>query len=184
MQAARRAVIVGEASGGAANPGGMVPAGAGFAIFVSMGSPINAITGGNWEGTGVKPDVGVSWDKALDKAQTLALEKIIAADADRTDAVWALEALRSQDLPAEVAGNLPDYVGAYGDRTVSVEGNRLKVIAGRRPPVMLAPLGDDLFTVVGDPGRRYQFLRGDDGKVMGFEAVGIGGAPQRIRRTA
>ncbi|NBW10587.1 MAG: hypothetical protein EBR82_21435 [Caulobacteraceae bacterium] len=184
MQAARRAVIVGEASGGAANPGGMVPAGAGFAIFVSMGSPVNPVTGGNWEGAGVKPDVAVSWDKALDTAQTLALEKIIAGDADRTDAVWALEALRSQDLPAEVAGNLPDYVGAYGDRTVSVEGNRLKVIAGRRPPVMLAPLGDDLFTVVGDPGRRYQFLRGDDGKVMGFEAVGIGGAPQRIRRTA
>ncbi len=184
MQAARRAVIVGEASGGAANPGGMVPAGAGFAVFVSMGSPVNPITGGNWEGSGVKPDVAVSWDKALDTAQSLALEKIIAADAGRTDAVWALEALRSQDLPAEVAGNLPDYAGTYGDRIVSVDGARLKVIAGRRPPVMLAPLGDDLFTVVGDPGRRYQFLRGEDGKVMGFEAVGVGGAPQRIRRTA
>lgn len=184
MQAAQRAVIVGEASGGAANPGGMVPAGAGFAVFVSRGSPINPITGSNWEGSGVKPDVAVSWDKALDTAQTLALEKIIAADAGRTDAVWALEALRSQDLPAEVAGNLPDYVGAYGDRAVSVEGGRLKVVAGRRPPVLLAPLGDDLFTVVGDPGRRYQFLRGDDGKIMGFEAIGVGGAPQRIRRTA
>ncbi|QTC91616.1 S41 family peptidase [Brevundimonas goettingensis] len=184
LQAARRAVIVGEASGGAANPGGMVPAGGGFAVFVSMGSPVNPITGGNWEGAGVKPDVAVSWDKALDTAQTLALEKIIAADGGRTDAVWALEALRSQDLPAEVAGNLGDYTGTYGDRTISVEGGRLKVVAGRRPPVTLAPLGDDLFTIVGDPGRRYQFLRGDDGKVMGLEAVGVGGAPQRIRRTA
>jgi len=184
MQAAQRAVIVGEASGGAANPGGMVPAGAGFAVFVSRGSPINPVTGGNWEGSGVKPDVAVSWDKALDTAQTLVLEKIIAADAGRTDAVWALEALRSQDLSAEVAGNLPDYVGAYGDRAVSVEGGRLKVVAGRRPPVLLAPLGDDLFTVVGDPGRRYQFLRGDDGKIMGFEAIGVGGPPQRVRRTA
>jgi hypothetical protein len=184
MQAAQRAVIVGEASGGAANPGGMVPAGAGFAVFVSRGSPVNPITGGNWEGSGVKPDVAVAWDRALDAAQTLALEKIIAADAGRTDAVWALEALRSQDLPAEVAGNLADYAGIYGDRTVSAEGGRLKVVAGRRPPVILAPLGDDLFTVVGDPGRRYQFLRGDDGKVTGFEAVGVGGAPQRIRRTS
>ena len=184
MQAARRAVIVGEASGGAANPGGMVPAGAGFAVFVSMGSPVNPITGGNWEGAGVKPDVPVAWDKALDTAHALALETIIAADADRTDAAWALEALRSQDLPAELAVDLADYVGGYGDRAVTAEGGRLKVVLGRRPPTFLAPLGDDLFTVVGDPGRRYQFLRGDDGKIMGFEAIGVSGPPQRIRRTA
>jgi hypothetical protein len=183
MQAARRAVIVGEASGGAANPGGMVPAGAGFAVFVSQGSPINPITGGNWEGAGVKPDIAVSWDRALDTAQTLALEKIISADAGRTDAVWALEAIRSQDMPADVLGDPGDYVGAYGERTVSADGARLKVVAGRRPPVVLAALGDDLFTVVGDPGRRYQFLRGEDGAVTGFDVIGLGGPAARVRRT-
>jgi hypothetical protein len=185
MQAARRAVIVGEASGGAANPGGMVPAGGGFAIFVSQGSPINPITGGNWEGDGVKPDVATPWDKASDTAQIMALEAIITHDAGRTDAVWALEAMRSQDLPANIVGELGAYPGAYGDRTVSLDGPRLKVVAGRRPPVALTPLGDDLFTVVGDPGRRYQFLRDDDGKVIGVDVIGIGiGAPpQRLRRT-
>jgi hypothetical protein len=49
--------------------------------------------------------------------------------------------------------------------------------------VVLAALGDDLFTVVGDPGRRYQFLRGEDGAVTGFDVIGLGGPAARVRRT-
>jgi hypothetical protein len=44
LQAAHRATIVGEASAGAANPGGYFPIGEGFNIFISTGTPINAVT--------------------------------------------------------------------------------------------------------------------------------------------
>ncbi|WP_284222227.1 S41 family peptidase, partial [Brevundimonas denitrificans] len=179
LQGARRATIVGEASGGAANPGGMVPVGGGFAVFISQGSPRNPNTGGNWEGTGVLPDVAVPWDQALTRTHTLALEGIVAADSGRTDAVWALEALNA----TAQAGDLSAYAGAYGEQQVSVVGDTLQVVRGRRPPVVLAALGADLFTVVGDPSRRVRFTRDETGRVTTMDSLGLGGPGPRARRT-
>lgn len=179
LQGARRATIVGEASGGAANPGGMVPVGGGFAVFISQGSPKNPNTGGNWEGTGVQPDVAVPWDQALTRAQALALEAIAAGDSGRIDAAWALQALNS----TAAAGDLSPYAGTYGDATVSVAGDQLNVVRGRRPPVALTRLDGDLFTVVGDPGRRVQFSRNEAGRVVTMDSVGFNGPGPRARRT-
>lgn len=179
LQGARRATIVGEASGGAANPGGMVPVGGGFAVFISQGSPKNPNTGGNWEGTGVLPDVAVAWDQALARAHTLALEAIVAGDNSRTDAAWTLQAMSS----AVAAGDLTPYAGAYGEQVVSVAGERLHVVRGRRPPVVLARLDGDLFTVVGDPGRRVQFSRDEAGRIVTMDSLGFGGPGPRARRT-
>lgn len=179
LQAARRATIVGEASGGAANPGGMVPVGGRFAVFVSGGSPRNPITGRNWEGTGVLPDVAVPWDQALDRAHELALEGILGRDAGRTDAAWALEAMRADAAP----GDLSPFVGTYADWTVAADGPRLRATRGRRPPLVLQPLGDDVFTVVGDPMRRVTFVRGEGGVVSAFDLSGVGMPASRARRT-
>lgn len=178
LQAADRATIVGETSGGAANPGGMVPAGGGFAVFVSQGSPRNPITGTNWEGTGVVPDVAVSWDQALNKAQTLALQAIVAADASRTDAAWALEALTA----APVAVDLNAYAGTYGDRTVSVADDRLHIVMGRRPPMVLQAIGPDLFTLIGDPTVRVRFTRDAAGRPSLFDVLANGRPGPRYRR--
>ncbi|MCR5878011.1 S41 family peptidase [Phenylobacterium sp. J367] len=95
LQAARRATIVGEASGGAANPGGFRPAGNGFRVFVSDGRPVNPITRSNWEGTGVQPDVAVPAGQALVRAQALALAEIrrSASGVAATEAEWAHAAL-------------------------------------------------------------------------------------------
>lgn len=179
LQGARRATIVGEASGGAANPGGMVPVGGGFGVFISQGSPRNPATGTNWEGAGVQPDVAAPWSEALDRAHQLALEQIVAADGGRTDAAWALEALRARVEP----GDLAAYAGTYGDQTVSVTGDRLSILRGRRPPVVLQRLDGDLFTVAGDPGRRIRFTRDDAGRATAFEWLTPGGPGPRARRT-
>ena len=179
LQGARRATIVGEASGGAANPGGLVPVGGGFGVFVSTGSPRNPNTGTNWEGTGVQPDVAAPWDRALERAHELALEQIVAADGGRTDAAWALEVLRASGY----GGDLTAYAGTYGDQTVAVAGERLQITRGRRPPVELIPLGEDLFSVVGDPSRRVRFERDANGRVVAFESLGAGAPPRLSRRT-
>src|SRR5262245_56650453 len=53
LQAPGRATIVGSPSAGGANPGGYLPVGDGFRVFVSDASPENPITHDNWEGDGV-----------------------------------------------------------------------------------------------------------------------------------
>lgn len=74
----KRAVIVGETTGGGAHPGGFQRLSAHFRIFLPNGRAISPITNTNWEGTGVEPDIKVPADDALRVAQILALKKIRA----------------------------------------------------------------------------------------------------------
>lgn len=81
LQTRKRATIVGEVTGGGANPGGVVPLPHGMTVFVPTGRAINPITKTNWEGVGVKPDVEVTAETALEFAHRLARETIAARGA-------------------------------------------------------------------------------------------------------
>lgn len=68
LQAFRRVTVVGEQSAGGANPGGLVRLPAGFMAFIATGRVTNPVTGGNWEGTGVTPNIVTAAADALDAA--------------------------------------------------------------------------------------------------------------------
>ncbi len=72
LQALGRAVLVGEVTGGGAHPFEYRRIHPHFAVNLPEGKSINPITGTNWEGVGVKPDVAVPADQALAKALELA----------------------------------------------------------------------------------------------------------------
>jgi C-terminal processing protease CtpA/Prc len=76
LQALGRATIVGETTGGGANPAQPFDLAEDFMIAIPNGTPVNPVTKTNWEGTGVKPDIEVPKEKALETAQDAALEKI------------------------------------------------------------------------------------------------------------
>lgn len=181
LQAAGRATVVGQRTAGAANPGGPAPVPGGFRVFVADGSPRNPITGGNWEGDGVQPDVAVPADQALARAQVLALEAILArADnpAARAEAQWVLEAMTA----APPAMRLEDYAGDYGGLTISVDASGLSARRGERPALRLAPLRADLFYAVDDPTQRMAFERDAAGRVVALEQRAAGGRVSRSRR--
>jgi len=99
LQALDRALIVGEATGGGAHPGERFILADHFDAFIPCGRAINPITGGNWEGEGVQPDVATPAEDALPVAQRLALTEIIeraeqaASPIDRNAIAEAKEAL-------------------------------------------------------------------------------------------
>jgi hypothetical protein len=72
LQDERRAVVVGEQTAGAANPGRPYPAGHGFEVTVPNGQVRSAASGRNWEGAGVTPDIPVPADRAQATALDLA----------------------------------------------------------------------------------------------------------------
>ncbi len=74
----KRATIVGETTGGGAHPGRDFQVMPHFRVFVPTGRPTNAISGTNWEGTGVEPDIAVPQEQALDHAYKLALKDVLA----------------------------------------------------------------------------------------------------------
>jgi retinol-binding protein 3 len=79
LQTQKRATLIGETTGGGANPGGMSRLHDHFAMFLPSGRAINPITKTNWEGCGVVPEVKCNAEEALERAQTIALEKLLEA---------------------------------------------------------------------------------------------------------
>lgn len=73
----KRATIVGETTRGGAHPGGEISVTPHFHVFVPTGRSINPISGTNWEGTGVEPDIAVPQAAAFDEAYKLALGDVL-----------------------------------------------------------------------------------------------------------
>lgn len=82
FQTQKRATLVGEITGGGANPGDMVSLGHGFGAFIPTGRAINPITRTNWEHFGVKPDIEVPAAQAQFEAQKLILRDLLAKATD------------------------------------------------------------------------------------------------------
>jgi Periplasmic protease len=82
FQTQKRGTLVGETTGGGANPGDFVALGHGFAAFIPDGRAINPITKTNWEHVGVKPDVTVPAAKAQQTAYAEILRTLIAEEKD------------------------------------------------------------------------------------------------------
>jgi hypothetical protein len=75
LKARKRATIVGEVTGGGAHPTGFVRVSDHFGIALPNARAINPVTKTNWEGVGVKPNVEVPAEQALDKAMELAAKR-------------------------------------------------------------------------------------------------------------
>ena len=68
MQSRQRATLVGEPTGGGAHDTDLFVVDEQFEIYISTGRAVSPVTGGNWEGVGVQPDIRVPAGKALDAA--------------------------------------------------------------------------------------------------------------------
>ena len=77
LQLLKRAVVVGETSGGGAHPALPVPIDGRFEIAVPVARYVNPVSGTNWEGTGVGPDIRVREELAVQAAYRAALEDVI-----------------------------------------------------------------------------------------------------------
>lgn len=73
----KRATIIGEVTGGGANPGFIHQLTKHVSVFIPNGRAINPITQTNWEGVGVQPDIETSKDEAFAVAYKKALHHVI-----------------------------------------------------------------------------------------------------------
>ena len=74
LKRTKRATLIGETTAGAGHYGGIQPLDEDFtySAFIPVGRTFDPDTGEGWEAVGVKPDVEVPADKALDEALKLA----------------------------------------------------------------------------------------------------------------
>ncbi|PNQ72565.1 hypothetical protein C1T31_10440 [Hanstruepera neustonica] len=74
MQTQKRATLVGQTTGGGANPGGTMPINENLNVFIPSGRAINPITQTNWEGVGVVPEVKTTPEDTYQTTLDLAVE--------------------------------------------------------------------------------------------------------------
>ena len=164
----KRATIVGDTTGGGAHPVSLV---AFPSLNVGLRLPyaraVNPITGTNWEGTGVTPDIAVPSEEALDVAYLEALKAVRARAADAEDAAalsWAIEGLEARRHPVQVdAATLERYAGSYGQRLLFMEDGKLRYQREGRPAATAIPMTETLFRFEEYPYFRLEVVLDEQG---------------------
>ena len=183
-----RATIVGETTGGGAHPVDLhrFPE-LGIEISLPFGRAVNPITGTNWEGTGVEPDIAVPAEQALDVAHRDALEGLLqkATDPDQTFRLgWAHDLLKAKVRPIVLTpAQLESYVGLYGPRRIRLVEGKLSYQREDRPTVDLIPLGDDRFALDGTDNFRIRFERDATHRVVTLMGLYDSGREEPSART-
>jgi len=181
-----RATLVGETTGGGANPGGTVNVTEKYRVWIPQGRAINPITNTNWEGTGVSPHIEVAAEEALERAELEALEKLMKAAKDSTRIAfyrWYLQGIQTKMNPAEVGdADLRKYVGTYGPRKITIADGTLFYQRENGPKYPLVPMGDHWFILEGLDNFRIEFQQEAD-KVVALIGHYDNGSADKSTRT-
>lgn len=169
VQALKRGTLVGEVTGGGANPTGMVELGHDMAAMIPFGRAENATTRSNWEGRGVRPDIVVPASDAL----RMALAKVSAPAATEIGgaSIEQVFAPRSVPLPgseaalrrmiAAYATGRPDYATMSPDVAVATRGQLSSLHAEFIAIGDLQSLTFNGPDMLGGDEYRLHFARGD-----------------------
>jgi hypothetical protein len=82
FQTQKRATLVGETTGGGANPVGFFAVGHGIMVAIPTGRSTNPVTRTSWERVGVKPDIAVPAAQALQAAHVAILRNLVSSARD------------------------------------------------------------------------------------------------------
>lgn len=186
----KRATLVGETTGGGAHPVKSQYLGdVKLLAFVPFGRAVNPITGTNWEGTGVAPDLQVPAEKALEAAHVDALKKLRSTSQDgqrKQELSWALQGVEARATPVTLNGEvLKSFAGSYGTRTLAYENGSLWYQwRPNGPRVRAFPMKAD--TLMLDDGMdilRLRIEKDAAGKVSGLTELSADGRSDTSPRT-
>lgn len=182
----KRAVIVGETTGGGAHPVDFMIIDDNFAVAMPKGRAINPITKTNWEGTGVAPDYQVAAPDALDKALLIAYDSLMRKATDphkKFGYQWALDELQVKTNPPKLEETvLKNYAGVYGIRTITFENGDLYYQREGRPKFKMVPMTESTFMFNEIPYFRLNIIV-DNGKAVAIEGLYDNGDLDRNART-
>ena len=82
FQAQKRGTVVGETTGGGANPVSLFGVGQGIVVAIPTARTTNFVTKTNWEHVGVKPDIAVPAAQALQTAHAVILRNLASSAKD------------------------------------------------------------------------------------------------------
>jgi hypothetical protein len=159
LQAFKRAVIVGQNTGGGSNVSnsGPISLGHGFIANVPTGYIVNAKTGTNWEGVGVKPNVSAPAEQALATAWSLAVKSLKTNANDPLTQAW-LQGFSQAKLTGDPSLVSAELAGQYVSKRGGGPAVPVNIIEkkGKLYVQMLSARGVQDVALVSTGGDRYQ----------------------------
>lgn len=150
MKNLERATLIGETTGGGAHPvAAYIYPNLNVQVRIPFGRAINPISGTNWEGVGVEPDIKVPADQALDVAHMEALKKELETDIPefiKHRIQWVIDGYDIKLNPIDIdTETLKKYAGTYGPRTITFEDGSLYYQRIDRPKFKMIPMTETMF---------------------------------------
>ncbi len=168
----KRAVIVGETTGGGAHPVNQHIINDNFGVSIPFGKAVNPITNANWEGAGIEPHVKAEKSMALDVAYVMALDSLLKKEGNedvKQELAWVKEGLQAKLHPFNLdEKKLKDFVGVYGPRKITLEDGQLYYQRENRPKMKMIPMSEDLFMLDELAYFRIRFIR-ENGRIVALE---------------
>ena len=120
LQSRKRATIIGEVTRGGAHPTRGFSMVGGFRLGIPIARSINPITGTNWEGTGIQPDVELAKEQAYEKAIELANS---GAEQYKKELFNSINAVLNSYVEAPNESELHYRLGTLIDKGLLTESN-------------------------------------------------------------
>ena len=176
--------LVGGRTAGGANNNRLVPVAPAFMLSVSVGRPVHAVSGTNWEGEGVAPTVEAPSARALEVAESLALARLAESYAGdpalAAEYAWAGAAVEARLRPVTMSPQqLRRLAGEYGEVRIEHRDGGLWLVRGEREARRLIPMtADGLFAVEGMDVMRVRF------RAKAVELLRMGTEPRVFARSS
>lgn len=169
LQSINRATIIGETTGGGAHGTFSESAGHGFVLSIPYSTAINPITKTSWEKVGVKPEIEVPAEKALEIAEMKIFDILVSNTKDASelfDLQWELELVRAINNPVTIDSvTLKKFAGKYGGRTFTFENGKLFYQRTGRPKFELEAMSLTIMKGKGNNYFKIEFVENNQGKI-------------------
>jgi len=169
LQQFKRATVVGEQTHGEGNPGMRFIINDKLYMMIPTAINVNAITGTNWEGVGVTPDIKTDAADAYARA-IVELCHVLSKTGTNDIYNWILPEYEAQlhpEVPSVEFINL--IVGSYGeDKKVSLENGSLYYTSATSKRKMIY-MGNQMFLIDGRNDYRMRFPK--ENKAIGYVEI-------------
>ncbi len=172
-----RATVIGERTAGGAHPVNRRALNDRFVLQVPTGEIRDGVSGKDFEGVGVVPDLSAVSVVALHQAHREALQALIELEPENRDAyAWYLPAIDARLHSPEVdPALLESLAGDYdGTRKITQDRGTLYYSWDARGRLRLKPLGHTLLALEGVDDFRFR-IRAKNGVVTGIERIYMDG---------
>jgi hypothetical protein len=170
----KKTTIIGETTAGAENPVEHVILFGDYILRIPTWQKIYSYDKTGWEETGIKPDIKVRADSALNIAHLKLLHKLKDEAADETvknKYQWYIDGVNALNNPFSVPADIMrSYSGKYGNRNIYYENNNLYYQYKNRAKRKMFAISNDYFLIEGYDFFRVKFIKDND-RVTGLNEI-------------